>query len=481
VRSLFFRIFIWFWVAVVILALTFAGTILETHGKAVESRRLVLREWTALYADAAAAAYEQSGIAGLQNLRRGEDSTIRRVYFFDGKLRELLGRRVPAGIRALAKAALSERAPEASTSRSLNSIACRTRGPTGTPFVLVVRFRPGAFPSPELSSGELMILIPALLLVAGLVCFWLSRYLTQPVSSLRALTRRFADGGLNVRVNDFRTFHRSEELEGLARDFNLMAERIQALLDRQKHLLWMVSHELRTPLTRVALAIGLIRQRSAELAPKEFARIDREVERVNDLIGRILTLAQLEKGMVLERNEPVDVAALVREVAADAALESDDRSVSVLVCGVESAQLRGNRKLSRMAIENVLRNAVRHTRRSSSVILEILKSDRTVSVVVRDEGPGVPARDLPRLFEPFFRTADARASDPGGAGLGLAITRRVVERHGGSITARNHETAGLVITMNFPLGSLSGVRQESHSAWGESASAVNAQNSPVER
>jgi two-component system, OmpR family, sensor histidine kinase CpxA len=121
------------------------------------------------------------------------------------------------------------------------------------------------------------------------------------------LTGRFADGDLAARVEDYSAFRHSEELHALAHDFNHMAGRIQGLIEQQKHLLWDISHELRTPLTRIGLAVGLTRQRSAGQLPKEFGRIDREIERLNHLISQILTIARLEGGARLEERDEVEV------------------------------------------------------------------------------------------------------------------------------------------------------------------------------
>jgi two-component system sensor histidine kinase CpxA len=269
---------------------------------------------------------------------------------------------------------------------------------------------------------------------------------------LRGLTGRFADGDLQARVEDYSDFRHSEELQGLAHDFNHMAERIQGLIEQQKRLLWDISHELRTPLTRIGLAVGLTRQRSAGQLPKEFGHIDREIERLNHLISQILTIARLEGGARLEERDEVDLSLLVEEIAEEAALEGDVREVTLRVECKTSAHMLGSRELLRVAIENVLRNALRHTPHASTVTVELAQAVDHVSLSVYDQGPGVQESDLPRIFEPFFRSEDARSNFPGGTGLGLAMTRRIIEKHGGSVAALNQQTGGLVVTLLFPLG-----------------------------
>jgi two-component system sensor histidine kinase CpxA len=110
----------------------------------------------------------------------------------------------------------------------------------------------------------------------------------------------------------------------------------------------------------------------------------------------------------------------------------------------------GHRELLRIAVENVVRNALRYSPPRSAITLDIERQVDTTTVIVRDQGPGVEEVDLPKLFDPFFRTSDARVTYPDGSGLGLAMTRRIVERHRGSVTAASNEGGGLVITMTFP-------------------------------
>jgi len=143
---------------------------------------------------------------------------------------------------------------------------------------------------------------------------------------------------------------------------------------------------------------------------------------------------------------------LVEEIAEEAALEGDVREVTLRVESKTSAHVLGSRELLHVAIENVLRNALRHTPHASTVKLELLQAGDQVSLSVYDQGPGVQESDLRRMFEPFFRSEDARSNFPSGSGLGLAMTCRIVEKHGGSVAARNQQTGGLVVKLLFPVG-----------------------------
>jgi two-component system sensor histidine kinase CpxA len=448
-RSLFFRIFLWFWTAVVVLALTFAGIVVVTRFTVLREHLHAFKRAVAISARAAAVSYQQRGVQGLRDLVDTSEGNATYVYFFDQQQTELQGLSAPPEVRALAWTVLLGSSEVRLKERCLNRppwIGCGAVDSDGIPYALVMKFRLPRLVSP----AEWAILTPALVSVAGLVCFWLAKYLTQPISRLRRLTGRFADGDLEARVGDYSAFRHSEELQGLAHDFDHMAERIQGLIERQKHLLWDISHELRTPLTRIGLAVGLTRQRFAGELPKEFGRIDREIERLNHLIGQILTIAQLEAGAGLEARQDVDLSALVEEIAQESALEGDVREIAIRIECKTSLHILASRELLRVAFENVLRNALQHTPRASTVTVELVQTGDKASLAIYDQGPGVTESDLLRLFEPFFRSEDARSNHPGGTGLGLAMTRRNIEKHGGSVAARNRETGGLGVTMLFP-------------------------------
>lgn len=450
-RTLFFRIFLWFWMAVVVLAVTFAGIIVTTRFTVAREHFHAFKRAAAMSARAAAVSYEQDGVRGLEAVVNNHDACPTCVYFFDQRLSELQGLSAPSEVLALARTFLGSPARECLARPGW--IACGAMGHDRTAYVLVMRFRIGKL----VSASEWAILIPALMTVAALVCFWLARYLTQPISRLRRLTGRFAEGDLTARVEDYSAYSHSEELKGLAHDFDHMAERVQDLVEGQKKLLWDISHELRTPLTRIALAIGLSRQRIPGPPPKEFSRIDGEIARLNQLIGQILTMARLDAGSGEEDRQSVDLSALVREVARDATLEAEARNVTIRIeCGSTVCVL-GSPELLHVALENIVRNAIRHTVPSSVVTIQLLEAGTRASVAIDDHGPGVAEHDLPRLFEPFFRSAQARLDHPDGTGLGLAMTRRIIHRHGGSVTARNQECGGLVVTVDLPAGTVTPV------------------------
>lgn len=287
------------------------------------------------------------------------------------------------------------------------------------------------------------------LLAATFVCFLLARYLSAPIQHLRAATRTIASGNLSVNVKGA-VGKRRDELALLAVDFDAMAERLRTLLDARQQLLRDVSHELRSPLARLQIALGLARRPGANLE-QEFDRIEQEAQRLDEMIGEILSLARLDDPTPQVATEPLLIDELLDDVCENARVEGDARGVRVALEAEEHMQLTGDREQLYRAVENVVRNAVRYSPHGGLVTVKARSHDGSAVIRVQDQGPGVPVALLQRIFEPFFRVSDARDRDSGGNGIGLAITARVVALHGGTVQAQNHSDGGLVMEIRLPL------------------------------
>jgi signal transduction histidine kinase len=241
----------------------------------------------------------------------------------------------------------------------------------------------------------------------------------------------------------------------MGRDFDAMAARVEALMSAQLRLVRDISHELRSPLARLGVALDLARKRAGAAAAGDLARIEREAGRLNEMIGQLLTLSRWETGADGARREPFDLAALVRGVAEDADFEarSQDRSVRVVEC--DDCEIAGTPALLHSAVENVVRNAVRHAPQGSAVSVSLRRAREaegdTAVISVRDEGAGVPEESLADIFRPFYRVDDSRTRATGGAGLGLAIAERAVRLHGGDVTAKNLTGGGFIVEIRLPV------------------------------
>ena len=283
--------------------------------------------------------------------------------------------------------------------------------------------------------------------VAGAVfCFLISRYLTKPLNKLGAAAATIAEGRLDTRVDPSLT-RRRDEIADLARNFDRMAERIEALLTGERRLLADISHELRSPLSRLTVALGLVKQGPAEEADENLERIGVEARRLDTLIGQLLALTRIDSGV--DRGAPAkfDLAQVMQEVASDGDFEARAGNRSVVVKQADSCAVLGFEELMRSAIENVVRNAIRHTAAETAVEISLERRGARALLRVRDHGPGVPENLLSAIFLPFRRVANG---DSDGAGLGLAIAERAVTVHKGVIRAMNAPEGGLIVEIEVP-------------------------------
>jgi signal transduction histidine kinase len=255
---------------------------------------------------------------------------------------------------------------------------------------------------------------------------------------------QFGKGDLSARVIS----QRRDEIGGLARSFNAMAERLQTLVVSERQLLEDISHELRSPLTRLNFAVRL-----ARTAPEPSAaldRVQREVERITSLVSQIVELTRIEGDPLAHRTEVVPIGEIISETVSDCRLEAEIRGCSIHLEGQLSAEVSGDRELIRRALENVLRNAIRYSPQKTAVDVVIGQNGRSATITIRDYGPGVATQALPHIFKPFFRAEEARDAESGGVGLGLSIAQRAVKLHRGNITAEN-ANPGLRVQIALPV------------------------------
>jgi two-component system sensor histidine kinase CpxA len=283
--------------------------------------------------------------------------------------------------------------------------------------------------------------------VTGVIfCYLVARNLTKPLARLGDAASSIAEGHLETRV-DPSLRRRRDEIAELARNFDRMAERIEVLITGQRRLLGDVSHELRSPLARLMVALSLVKQGPAEEAAENLDRIALEAQRIDALIGQLLTLTRIDSGV--DRGSPVrfDLTNLVREVANDGDFEARAQNRSVTVGRADACTVSGFEELLRSAVENVLRNAIRYTAEGTAVEISLQRTGSRAVIRVRDHGPGVPEALLSDIFLPFRRVANR---DSEGAGLGLAIADHAVRVHRGLIHAVNAPDSGLIVEIDLP-------------------------------
>lgn len=423
-RTLFGKILLWS----VSVQLVTVGTILALVTFYLPASQEAVDNAFSLYADTAVALFERFGPEALDKFlaRTGENTLLQ--------------------LKLSATNPGMECGP-----RSKNSTSILTRGQTGA-YCLTVQAGTGGLPeSPESRRSRLQITILLELVSCAGLSYVIARYLSRPISDLRQAATRLAKGDLTARVGA-KFSGRHDEAADLVREFDQMADRVAALIEAQRRLIGDVSHEIKSPLARLNMALGLARRDAEDYAPKQFERMQGEIDNISHLVRELLTLASLDAMAAKTLDERANLGEVISDVLADIAYESPDRASDLIFLKPDrDIIVPGDRALLGRAIENVLRNAVFYTTPGASIEISCDASlgDR-VRMTIQDHGPGVPDQALPHLFDPFYRVDDARTRQTGGTGIGLAICRRAVELHHGSIWARNIDPHGLAVVMDLP-------------------------------
>jgi len=466
VKSLFLKIFISFWVAQALFLVLAVLVMLALRPQRNST-------WDALRTTALAEsinAYEHGGTREahdyLEDLQRKQHV---RAYVFDERGNEISGRSSTGWAEHVAAGKPLPPRPGAVFPRPQILTESKYSTDGNHLYTIAMELPPG----PRVFFGPWGIPAPGLVIAvvsSGLVCYFLAWYITKPVTQLRSATHQIAAGDLTARAGKPNS-NRHDEIGGLMRDFDTMAARLETLVKAQSRLLNDISHELRSPLARLNVALGLARQRSGPESVTMLERIELEASRLNELIGRLLTLARLEDGEKKVPSTLVPLDEVVLSVAEDAEFEAQARHCHVrshipdgnwCVCGEAS--------LLHSAVENVVRNAIRYTGEGTTVEIGLEKietvSGQEAVVKVSDRGYGVPLDALEKLFLPFYRIDDDRGRLTGGVGLGLAITERAVRFHGGRVSAFNRPEGGLRVELHLPLtpGPFAAVEETSETA-----------------
>ncbi len=381
-------------------------------------------------------------------LRERLEQTERRyrlhIFVLDEDNRELLGREPPPPVRRMANQLQeSEQRRIVLRSRQGSLLGQRLyRRDTG-PLRVIVHFPPPR-PGLRLLGENPWLRVLLAVGISGLVCFWLSRLITGRIKALQQASRQLAQGQLDTRITV--RDRGGDETDELARDFNSMAAQLQERIVAQKQLLSDVSHELRSPLARLRIALALAQEDPGD-GIRHLARIEQEAERLEELIAQLLASGE----GAIDLPDHLDLGVLLDGVCRDASFEGEPEGKSVAYTAPAQPALVSTRgDLLKKCFENLLRNAVQHTSGDSVVSVTARLRGDHVDVQIQDRGPGVPAAELARIFDAFYRVDRARSRDRGGYGLGLSIARRAVLQHGGEIFAENTGD-GLRVTVSLPL------------------------------
>src|ERR1051326_7281273 len=340
-RSLFLKIFRWCWITAILTGMALVLTwVLQPSG--VPARwHAALAETARVYGNAAVGEMERGGppaaAAYLDDLHR---NALTNACLFDAHGREIAGHACASFASLVASAAAS---PSAAFGMrwGIARVSLQMHG-NGRRYIFATELPAGPRAAAGADRHSLALHWLVAFLVSGLICYLLALYLTAPILRLREASRGLAEGKLSTRVASGAE-KRGDELGELVRDFNAMGDRIEALVSSQRQLISDISHELRSPLARLTVALDLARERKGD--DPVFARMEKDYDRLGDMLARLLTVARLDSAIAPPEMTPVDLAELLSEIVADAEFESHDRNCTIQLSTDGEIHVQGNREL----------------------------------------------------------------------------------------------------------------------------------------
>jgi len=307
---------------------------------------------------------------------------------------------------------------------------------------------------PQTSNYECVVITPAfddvqvygtrtagVLAILAVLCYGMVGYVVVRMHRLETAIKSFGTGKLQIRLPS----NTRDPIRHLSEAFNQMASQVELLVEAHKRLCLDVSHELRSPLTRLKLAIGLARSGT----PRALEQIELESTRLSDLVDQLLDVARAEIDPNTLRKETIDLELFLSDLADECRMEAREHGCELELRFESPGWVVGDAELLRRALENPLRNAIRHNLSGLPVEITCNGNAEFAVISIRDRGPGVPDSALQEIFKPFYRVESDRDRETGGSGLGLAIAERAIVLNRGSIVAENAEP-GLRIEIRLP-------------------------------
>jgi len=305
------------------------------------------------------------------------------------------------------------------------------------------------------AQGRVILLVIFVALGASatvsLVAWVIANNLTRPIAQLTLAAKRMAEGHLDQPVPT----EGAEELAQLAQAFNEMAKQLNAILENQRAFVANASHELRTPLTSVKLRVEALRDGAAQdpdVGPKFLAEVESEVDRLSKMVNDLLDLSRIEADLESQERADVDLVQLAEEARDAFSVRAGRAAVSIEVDSLRRPiTVKGNESQLRRLIDNLLDNAIKYTPRDGKVILQISEAGEEVKLIVQDTGVGIPAEELPKIFDRFYRgeSPPLHAIPRESSGLGLSIAHSIARAHGGEIVAESARGKGTAISVVF--------------------------------
>ncbi|MFH1377950.1 MAG: ATP-binding protein [Planctomycetota bacterium] len=449
-KTLFIRIFLWFWFSMTVVVGSFIVTVALTMPKPPEHPRMMEQSLETV-ARAVNIIEKTGGVESIGLLSEtvvGSESF--RLIILDENGRDLSTGRVSEVIDKL---------PDRDTPLDINppvgtrifSKNIMTDAGLRLTLVFEAEHRP-SFVDDFLNAKAMLLRGLIVIIIVGLVCFWLARSLARPMTVIRQASSRVAAGDFSIRLGPD-IIKRGDEFEDLGKIFNTMTEQVGKIISAHRRLIQDASHELRSPLTRMNLAVSLARQNQNDATTPSLERIEREIQRINSIVENMLTLTRLDSD--IEAPIPsVDCVGLIERIIEDAGFEAGGRNVQFAINADVRPHITGHVDLLFIAFENIIRNALRYSPDDSTIDVRISQiSGQTAVFAFRDRGPGIPSDILKTLSQPFVT---APGDEKSGAGLGLSIVSRIVKKHNGTLEIENAPDGGLIVNIRLLLNKTAG-------------------------
>lgn len=300
-----------------------------------------------------------------------------------------------------------------------------------------------------LTTGRSAALLALMLALAAAAGALLMRRMTRPIREMDRTIRSITANDLGTRID---TVHSHDELKDLAETFNGMLDRVQKAYDQQNRFVSDASHELRTPLSVISGYANLLRRWGGEekaVREEAVGKIIEETENMRLLVERMLFLARADRNTQAVRFERFDLGALLGEIREETELIDPRHAFSFEA--EPGVFLEADRTLVKQAVRAVLENSIKYTPEGGTISVSCRRLNGTAELSVRDTGIGIPEKDLPHIFDRFYKADESRTRGvKGSSGLGLSIVQWIVRRHGGTVGAKSAPGAGTTITMTFP-------------------------------
>lgn len=449
-RSLYWKIFISFWLATILVIVTIAWV--TSHLTQKSSLPAGEHMFMDSYANAAVATFESGERAALLKWLNQIGVSRHMSIYLLSSTGEIIGTQTPPEeVKRIGRNLMKDQLSVGIFKSGKLLVSHEIMSTSGKYYRLVaVSEKPLSY-FVRIPWTGLILRLLLVTFISGLVCYFLSLYLTKPLRTLGLAAKAIATGHFETRVGHFRG-HNKDEIAELSDEFDRMAEKLGTLIRAKERLLQDISHELRSPLARLNVAIELGRNKTNQQAEKEFDRMEMECSRLNALIGEILDFARLNKATQLNLI-PVNLEELINEIIDDANYECKRQQVKK--GPINPCTLYIDARLIHRAIENIVRNALHYSPVNKDIVLSLHynASKDSVYIDIKDQGPGVPEQQLTAIFNPFYRVDCSREKKTGGFGLGLAIAARAVRLHQGDLKATNNPEGGLLVRMSLPVNS----------------------------